>query len=116
MQVSGTTVTQSVVVTDADETDVQKLLPNAKDETLLETQEPVVTELSALAQANQTPPPEPAVEEEETQVYWIGSDIVSETVFNQYDLNGDGIISEAEQAAYEKAKEQSDDGSLDITA
>jgi len=34
----------------------------------------------------------------------IGDEIVSEAVFNRYDLNKDGIISDTEKAAYENTK------------
>ncbi|OGV50779.1 MAG: hypothetical protein A2017_12875 [Lentisphaerae bacterium GWF2_44_16] len=37
-------------------------------------------------------------------IYRIGDEIVTETVFSRYDLNKDGIISDSEKAAYEKAQ------------
>jgi hypothetical protein len=98
MQVSGTNITQLIPVTETNQT------PSKEEE----------NETPPIAENTQT-----TEEEEDSQaVYWIGSEIVSETIFNKYDTNGDGIISEAEKVAYERDKAQNDaeDGNLDIIA
>lgn len=51
----------------------------------------------------QSPKPPPVKDEDTPAVYWIGSEIVNKSIYDQYDTNKDGIISDAEKAAYRKA-------------
>jgi len=83
---------------------------------------PNITVVDSGDSENSTKPVQPAetintsLEDSSQKIYRIGSEIVPEAVFKQYDTNGDGIISESEKAAYLKAANKSTGNTIDLTA